>query len=925
MLKYKSPGPIFYKLRGYRIVLFCLSMILISGNVAGQKHLNNGNRYYSRNLFEEAIPYYLKEIEKGPYKSKNAAREKLADCYRLTGQFSEAEEMYKYLMNQNRRRKIPAYYLNYAKSLKSSAKYEEAAEQFKVYIELVPDDKMGPILLESCHQAQFWLDEEIEYIVKNFEQVNTPNPEFSSASYNGGIVFSSSNESSEKKLINLSDDVNVVRMDLFYQNLQRSQGTYDETENFKEINSHMHESTPTFNRAGTEVFFTTNVTGKKNKKSNSVLSTLQVFHSRKDSEGQWSEPVNAFSFARANFSVGQPSLSRDGKRIFFISDMPGGFGGTDIYYCDRKKDKSWGKPVNLGNSVNTFGHELFPYIDGRDSLYFSSDTHPGMGKLDIFRAIRDGKKWIEITNLKPPINSIGNDFGISMYQGQDKGFFSSDRFNGMGAEDIYSFIRIQPMRITVSQNEIIIPDLELYDGITHKIKTGDTVAALPLNAEQGTFRVPLEAGKEYELQSRKDGFSFNKITVKIRQRDETNQLAATVISNKRPVFVNGLLQDPKKGKQAERGSIMLLADDRELEMMQVNQKGLAVFNTLLEAGEAYHLETNRPGSDTESTLSELLPQEDSAGTPDPAINEELVAEAIASNTLMKKDADLPAETLNEEISFSGIASDASSSSSLSGIKIVLLHDGLTEQDTTTSADGEFHFSIEPGESYALLASKEGYQSKSFIIPANYSEGDDRIDLSMNVLEEVEDKIVEELEEKAVEELVAEVEKIADVEVEEDAAEDVNEDLEEVIAEEKIPEPEDRPVYSALSENQVDSAMNISFSVQIGAYKKRISPTTVSRYTKASENLPLRQYKDSRGYTLFQVGSFKEFRDADQVLQILLKKGIEEAFVIAYCNQERIQVTRARILTKDIFPQSGHEQQNYTTDLTSPKSLKDDIQ
>ena len=917
MLKYKSPGLIFYMLKAYKIVLFCLSLMLISGNVAGQKHLNNGNRYYSRNLFEEAIPYYLKEIEKGPYKSKNTAREKLADCYRLTGRFSEAEEMYKYLLDKNRRRKIPAYYLNYAKSLKSSAKYEEAAEQFKVYMELVPEDKMGPILLESCYQAQFWLDEEIEYIVKNFEQVNTPDPEFSVASYNGGIVFSSSRESSEKKLINLSDDVNIVRMDLYFQNLQRSQGTFDETENFKEINSHMHESAPTFNREGTEVFFTRTITGEKNKKSNSVLSTLQVFHSWIDSEGRWSEPVNAFSFARANFSVGQPSISEDGKRIYFISDMPGGFGGTDIYYCDRKKDKSWGKPVNLGDSVNTFGHELFPYVKGRDTLYFSSDTHPGMGKLDIFRAIRDGRKWKEVTNMKPPINSIGNDFGISMDRGQDRGFFSSDRFNGMGAEDIYSFIRIQPIRITVSANELIIPDLELYDGITHKIKTGDTIPALPLYSEQGIFRAPLEADKEYELQSRKDGFSFNKITVKIHQSDNTNQLAATVTSNNQPVYVNGMLQVPKTGELAEGGSIKLLTDDQELEMMQVNQKGLAVFNTLLEAGEAYHLETNRPGSDTESMLSELLPQDDSVSTPDQSINEELVAEGIAAPAQEEVQLQATAsDTKNEEISISGIAREAASGSSLSGIKIVLLHDGLTEQDTTTSADGEFHFSIEPGGSYALLASKEGYQNKSFIIPANYSEGGDRIDLSMKVLEEVENKLVEEL--------VADNVKNAEEELEEDDIIVVKETLEGIPAEEKIPEPEDKPVNSALSENQVDSAMNISFSVQIGAYKKRVSSTTVSRYTKASENLPLRQYKDSRGYTLFQVGSFKEFQDADQVLQTLLERGIKEAFVIAYCNQERIQVTRARILTKDIFPQSDHEQQNYTTDHTSPESLKTDI-
>lgn len=613
-------------------------------------------------------------------------------------------------------------------------------------------------------------------------------------------------------------------MDLYFQNLQRTQGSFDDTESFKEINSHMHESAPTFNTKGTEVYFTRTIAGKKNKKSNSVLSTLQVFHSSKDPEGEWSEPQNAFSFARDNFSVGQPSLSSDGKRIFFISDMPGGYGGTDIYYCDRQKDNTWGEPVNLGNSVNTFGHELFPHLEGRDTLYFSSDTHPGMGKLDIFRATRNGEKWEDITNMKPPINSIGNDFGITMYRGQDRGFFSSDRFNGMGAEDIYSFIRIDPMRITISQNEIIIPDLELYNDITHKIKNGDTATAVPIYADQQEFRAPLEAGNVYELSSRKEGFSFNKLTVEIRESDKADQLAATITSSRHPVLVNGMIQDQKTDKQKERGSIILLTDVQELEMVQVNKEGLAVFNTLLNAGEAYHLESIIPDNDMEPLLTEVPLQVDSVSTPEQSLHEEQVAEVIAA--------------------------------------------------------------VEP-EEVLLQASAD-----------NTNPGDEE-DLLTTALNE----------EKVVAKVFAEV---------------IKEDIEVPPVEETIQEPALSAVNSAPGDNLADSAMTISFSVQIGAYKKKVSPATVSRYTKAAKNLPLRRINDKRGYTLFQVGSFKEYRDADQALQTLLERGIREAFVVAYCNQERIEVTRARIIKQDILPDSDKEPQNYTTDLSGTNMRKTDI-
>jgi len=380
---------------------------------AAQKYMNEGDRYFDRNLFEEAIPHYLKELEKGKsYTVKNEARVKLASCYRLTGRFLEANEIYQKIVYASNRNNKSENVLSYANSLKSSALYEEAAEQFKQYIQLEPLDPMGPIYLESCYMAQEWLNEEDEFFVMNHEMFNTVESDFAPVYYDDGIVITSSREGSLRKFINLSDISNEAATDLYYINLLIPPDAQPEMTNMEGLNTFVHDGSATFSRNGNEVYFTRTVMGKKDRKTNMILNSLQVYHSRKDPAGNWSEPVSAFSFNSSKYSIGQPSLSADGKTIFFMSDMPGGFGETDIYYSEKQDDDSWGEPINTGRNINTFGHEIAPFIHGNDTLYFSSDTHPGMGKLDIFMSVKKDGVWGKVSNMKTPINSIGDDFGI---------------------------------------------------------------------------------------------------------------------------------------------------------------------------------------------------------------------------------------------------------------------------------------------------------------------------------------------------------------------------------------------------------------------------------------------------------------------------------------------------------------------------------
>jgi hypothetical protein len=159
---------------------------------------------------------------------------------------------------------------------------------------------------------------------------------------------------------------------------------------------------------------------------------------------EWTEK-KAFVYNKADeYSVGQPALSPDGNLLYFVSDMPGGFGGSDIYYCEKIGKNIWGIPINAGYKINTEGNEVFPYLDAQGKLYFSSDGLPGMGDLDIFSVVGSKNTWENPINLKYPINSPKDDFSIYFTEPEKSGFLSSNRYGGKGSDDIYHFFKSSP-------------------------------------------------------------------------------------------------------------------------------------------------------------------------------------------------------------------------------------------------------------------------------------------------------------------------------------------------------------------------------------------------------------------------------------------------------------------------------------------------
>ncbi len=576
----------------FRRTLGTLILAALLTPLEAQRNLARGDRYFDLNMFEDAIVYYEKDVDSRKKQVSQKAMQRLADCYRITGKFSKAEETYKKILS--RKKKDPASVLNYGLALKNSAKYAEAVPVFEEYIRMVPDDKMGPVYLRSCDSAQKWLDETIGREVKNLKEINTSESDFSPVVMNGQeLVFSSSRKGSTKQFISFGSGSDITKLDLYrvpLSNIETGSRKNKFIENFNEINTYMHEGPSCFSRDGKELYFTRTVKGKRDTYTNEVIGTLQVFYCVKDSTGKWSKPASAFNFNSLKYSVGHPSLSRDGRTIYFMSDMPGGYGKADIWFATRQKDGEWSKATNAGPLINTFGNELFPAISGDGYLFFSSNGHPGMGQLDIFRARLQGTQIKDVSNLKPPVNSIGNDFGITFYRDHRRGFFSSDRFNGKGSEDIYCYTEEVPIEIIMVGDTLMIPDYSLFDDVSYQLQNENESKNIDLIKAGNYFKARLDMNKTYVIESQRYGLIENEILLKLSRNTDQKFINYTLATSKRNIAVSGTAYVGiwKKGEKPDFDTKKTYSSLSKKSLgdleMGIDKKGNFIFNVELEPG-----------------------------------------------------------------------------------------------------------------------------------------------------------------------------------------------------------------------------------------------------------------------------------------------------------------------------------------------------
>ncbi len=420
----------------------------LSPEAYGQKKRTElADKAYADQQYYVAIDRYKKVYSK----IKNNKAEKgrvayqIADCYRLVNDRKKAAPAYKRVLRMDYQRKEPLALLYYADALKSLGEYEEAILNYDLYTERVPDDPRGRDGAESCRLALEWLEQSSKYSVENLKKINSKTddfaPTFSDKFYNS-VIFTSTRDGVTGKGMDEWTGQNFS--DLFAAKLDRK-GAWSTPvliEKEKVINSEANEGVATFDTDFRNMYFTrcSNMKGEK--------KGCQIYKSSASGKS-FGNPSLIALFSDTSVTVGHPALSEDELMMIFSTDKEGGYGGKDLWMAKRKdKDGEFSVPVNLGSVINTVGDEMFPFLRHDTVLYFASDRHLGMGGLDIFKCSLVDDEWSAPVNLRPPINSNGDDFGIIFRPEEESGFFTSNRPGGRGGDDLYSFIE-PPLEYTL--------------------------------------------------------------------------------------------------------------------------------------------------------------------------------------------------------------------------------------------------------------------------------------------------------------------------------------------------------------------------------------------------------------------------------------------------------------------------------------------
>ena len=426
-----------------RITKFLIVAIiagLFSTNAIAQKdHLAVADQAFEGQEYYKAITLLKKAYSKEKDKANKAEIIfKTAECYRFVNDSKQAETWYrKALKIKYPENNVQLYYAN---ALKANGKFEDAIVEYEKYSELVPDDPRGKNGAEACALAQKWVDNPSRYVVENAVQLNGKQMDFSpsyASKNHKELYFTSSRDNASGNEVDGWTGQGFT--DIFSATID-NKGKWSKPKPLPAtINSIYNEGAAVMNNDFNQMIFTRCGVKKK------VKMGCELYSTNKNGD-TWTEAEVLPFFVKdegddsTQVTVGHPALSADGKVLVFASDAEGGKGGRDLWKSTFDEEKKrWEKPVALA-SINTPGDEMYPFIHADGTLYFASNGHIGMGGLDIFMAEAQGEDWGQVTNMRSPINSSGDDFAIIFEKEQEKGFFTSNREDGKGSDDIYSFL-----------------------------------------------------------------------------------------------------------------------------------------------------------------------------------------------------------------------------------------------------------------------------------------------------------------------------------------------------------------------------------------------------------------------------------------------------------------------------------------------------
>ena len=536
-----------------------LSFVALSITVSAQNAATKtADKLYNRLEYVDAAKEYLKLVEND--KADGYVHKQLADTY--YNMFNTTEAVKWYARATETPQDAETYY-RYAQMLKANGKYEEANKQMQKFASAAPNDDRAKAFKANPNYIPTLLDKTKRYNV-NLLDVSSDKSDFGAVLYDTSLYFTSARNTARKSY-GWTDEpfLDIYRADY------NADGTITNVIGVSTINSKYHDGSLTMSADGNTVYFTSDSfresSFEKDKANKLKLGRNNLFKATKNGDS-WGD-ITSLPFNSKEFSTSNPSLSRDGKTLYFSSDRPGSIGGVDIWKVAVNADGTYGEPQNLGNKVNTEGNESFPFIaDDNKTLYFASSGRPGLGGLDVFQIdLTSG----EASNLGKPVNSEKDDFAFTFNESKKVGFVSSNR---NGNDDIFGAIPVCSVDVLT-----VVTDAKtgaiLTNATVSILDDKRNVIATEMSNAKGEVKYKVECDKPYVVQASKDGYEGNTFAV-TKSKGPTVKIDAAiqpidVIVTETEIVLKPIFFEYDKSNITQEGAFEL---DKLVQVMKNNDK-----------------------------------------------------------------------------------------------------------------------------------------------------------------------------------------------------------------------------------------------------------------------------------------------------------------------------------------------------------------
>jgi len=477
-----------------------LSFVIASSTLSAQnKDTKNADRLFNRFEYVDAASEYLKLVDKG--KADGYVYKQLADSYYNVFNAAEASKWYAKALTE--KQDAETYY-RYAQMLKADGKYEEANKQLQKFANMAPNDQRAIAFKQNPNYLPKLNEKAKSFDIKSLD-INSDKSDFGAMLSNDNTLYFASARNTSRKTYGWNEQ---PYLDL-YSAVYNADGTFSQPTAVEGVNTKFHDGPASISADGNTMYLASESFNEglfeKDKAQKLKFGQVALFKSVK-ADGKWSKPT-PLPFNSKDYSTSNPSLSKDGKTLYFSSNMPGSVGGVDIWKVSVNADGSFGTPENLGKKINTEGNESFPFITDENKLYFSSDARQGFGGMDVY--VIDLNKGTEAANVGKPVNSEKDDFAFSFNTAKNIGFVSSNRG---GVDNIYSATPVCGVEV-VSLVRDAKTGSKLSGARVAILDEKNNIIATKTTAADGTVSYDVECDKAYTLQVAKDGYESNNFPV----------------------------------------------------------------------------------------------------------------------------------------------------------------------------------------------------------------------------------------------------------------------------------------------------------------------------------------------------------------------------------------------------------------------------